>query len=292
MQHKHRHRIFCFVASAAAVAVAAALVALGAVGAQAASAAPRVINVDGIITGFTPKTINVAAGEQVSICLKSPDTDHDLTIPTVNNFQVIAPTGAAVCKTLTAPAQAGTHRFICSIPGHEAAGMVGSLVVAAPGAPTASAAPRVINVNGIITAFTPKTINVAAGERVSICLTSPDTDHDLTIPTVNNFQVVAPTGPAVCKTLTAPAQAGTHTFICSIPGHEAAGMVGSLVVAAPGAPAPGAPDAVAPPAAGQAPAGGGPGAGLTSLNPLMLGGGLLIAAMMSALLGYRVAQRD
>ena len=164
------------------------------------------------------------------------------------------------------------------------------------GAPAASAAPRVINVNGIITAFTPKTINVAAGEEVSICLTSPDTDHDLTIPSVNNFQVIAPTGPAVCKTLTAPDKAGTHKFICSIPGHEAAGMVGSLVVAAPGAPAPAGP--AAPPApAGAAPQAGpvaatGPGAGLASPSPLILGGGLLIAALMSALLGWRVAQKD
>ena len=132
MQHKQHNRIFTYVALAATTGVAAALVALGA---PAASAAPRVINVNGIITAFTPKTINVAAGEEVSICLTSPDTDHDLTIPSINNFQVIAPTGPAVCKTLTAPDKAGTHKFICSIPGHEAAGMVGSLVVAAPGAP-------------------------------------------------------------------------------------------------------------------------------------------------------------
>jgi uncharacterized cupredoxin-like copper-binding protein len=173
-------------------------------------------------------------------------------------------------------------------------------VLIAVGAPAASAAPRVINVDGIITAFTPKTINVAAGEQVSICLTSTDTDHDLTIPTLNNFQVVAPTGPAVCKTLTAPAKAGAHKFICSIPGHEQAGMVGSLVVAAAGEavpPAPAAPGIGAAPQVGQVPAGGvqsggGPTAGLTQVTPLMLGAGVLIAAMMSALLGWWAAQKD
>jgi uncharacterized cupredoxin-like copper-binding protein len=159
------------------------------------------------------------------------------------------------------------------------------------GAMSASAAPRVINVNGIITGFTPKTINVASGEEVSICLTSPDTDHDLTIATLK-FQVVAPTGPAVCKTLTAPAKAGKHKFICSIPGHEQAGMVGSLVVGAPGA----APPAAAP-QGGQVPAAGVPTGGdstarLIHVSPLTLGGGLLIAGMMSALLGWRVAQKD
>ena len=165
----------------------------------------------------------------------------------------------------------------------------------AVGAPAASAAPRVINVDGVITAFTPKTINVTVGEEVSICLTSTDTKHDLTIPTVNNFQVVAETGPAVCKTLTAPAKPGKHKFICSITGHEAAGMVGSLVVAAAGAPVPAepaAPGAGAAPQAGQVPASGVQTETMAHVTPVMLGGGLLIAAMMSALLGWRVAQKD
>ena len=163
------------------------------------------------------------------------------------------------------------------------------------GAPAASAAPRVIDVNGIITGFTPKTINVGVGEQVSICLTSPDTEHDVTIATLDNFQVVAPTGPKVCKTLTAPAKPGTHRFICSIVGHEAAGMVGSLVVSAAGAAVPAAPGGA--PQGGQVPAA--PGqtgsdltAGLTQVSPLMGAGILLIAALMSALLGWRVAQKD
>lgn len=168
----------------------------------------------------------------------------------------------------------------------------------AVGAPAAPAAPRVINVDGIITAFTPKAINVAAGEQVSICLKSLDTLHDLTIPTAGNYQVVAPTGPAVCKTLTAPAKAGAYKFICSIPGHESAGMVGFLVVSAGGAPATAATGAGAAPQAGQAPAGGaktpgGPAdAGLTSVSPLTIGGGLLGAGILSALLGWWVTRRD
>jgi len=161
----------------------------------------------------------------------------------------------------------------------------------AVGAPAASAAPRVINVTGIITGFTPKTINVTAGEQVSICLTSSDTNHDLTISTVNNFQVVAPTGPAVCKTLTAPAKAGTHKFICSIPGHESAGMVGSLVVAPAGAAVPAAPQVKQVPASG-AQTGGRATVGLTHVSRLMLGGGVLIVAILSALLGWRVARKD
>ena len=181
-------------------------------------------------------------------------------------------------------------------------------------APAASAATRTINVGGVITAFTPSTINVTAGETVSICLKSNDTDHDLTISALG-FKVASKAGgPAVCKTLTVPTKAGSNKFICSLPGHEAAGMVGSLVVkaasggaSAPKAPAPQAPGAGAPQApgadapgapqvnpapVGPAQTGGGSTAGVSHVSMLTLGGGLMFAAMMSALFGWRVAKRD
>lgn len=178
----------------------------------------------------------------------------------------------------------------------------------AVGAPSASAAPRTITVASSITApfFAPKTINVKAGEQVSICLTTKDVAHDVTISDLGFKVTASAPGAAVCKTLTAPAAAGSHRFVCSISGHEQLGMVGSLVVAAAGGAAP--PAAGAPPAANAPPAGapqvggstpaggvqsgGGSTAGLTHVNLLMLGGGLLIAAMMSALLGLRVTRRD
>lgn len=165
----------------------------------------------------------------------------------------------------------------------------------AVGAPAASAAPRVINVKGVITGFTPKTITVKAGEQVSICLSKDVMPHDITIADPA-FKVAS----GACATLTAPAAAGTHEFICSIDGHKQAGMVGSLVVTAAGAAAPAAPGADAPAAdpqvadvpVGGVQTGGGSTAGLNNVNLLMLGGGLLIAAMMSVLLGTRVTRRD
>jgi len=197
------------------------------------------------------------------------------------------------------------NRFFTYVAGTATVAIAAAMI--AIGAPAASAATRTINVGGVITAFTPKTINVTAGESVNICLKSNDTDHDLTI-TALGFKVASKAGgPAVCATLTAPATAGSNKFICSIPGHEQAGMVGSLVVKAAGAPAPGgapapqqAPGAPqADPAAPQADApaggvqtGGGSTAGVTNVSLLTLGGGLLFAAMMTALLGLRVARRD
>ena len=183
----------------------------------------------------------------------------------------------------------------------------------AVGAPAASAATRTINVNGSITAFSMPTINVTAGETVSICLASKDIDHDLTISSLN-FQVESKAGgPAVCKTLNVPAKAGSNKFICSISGHEQAGMAGSLVVKAAGATAPKAPAPGSAPAAPAAPAapdtgadspqvnpapaggvqsGGGSTAGPSHVSLLTLGGGLLVAAMMTALLGFRVTRRN
>ncbi|MDQ5840657.1 MAG: cupredoxin domain-containing protein, partial [Chloroflexota bacterium] len=168
--------------------------------------------------------------------------------------------------------------------------------------PAASAATRTINVTGVITGFSQPTINVTAGETVSICLTSTDIEHDLTIASAN-FKVVAAKGAKVCKTLVVPMATGSKPFICSIPGHASAGMTGNLVIGTAGpaapapapAPAPGSGSGGSPqadPPVGGVQTGGGSTAGLTHVSLLMLGGGLLIAAMMSAFLSLRVTRKD
>jgi hypothetical protein len=126
--------------------------------------------------------------------------------------------------------------------------------------------------------------------------------HDITIGDAGNFKVVS-SGPKTCKTLTAPAKAGSYKYICSVQGHSGT-MFGNLVVGGAAAAAAPAAGAAAAPAAGAAapqvatvPAGGvqtggGSTAGLTHVNLLTLGGGLLVAAMMSVLLGTRVARKN
>ena len=213
MQRKQHNRIFSYVAAAATVAIAAALVA---VGAPVASAATRTINVSGVITGFSQSTINVTAGEALNICLKSTDIDHDLTITSLG-FKVASKGGGpAVCGTLTAPTKVGSSAFICSIPGHAAAGMKGNLVVKAAGSS-------------------------------------------------------APTAPKTAPKAGAPAGGDTST---------GAGNNDTSSGAQADAPA------------GGVGAGGGSTAGLTHVSLLTLGGGLLIAAMMTALLGVRVTRRN
>ncbi|GIU99446.1 MAG: hypothetical protein KatS3mg014_1062 [Actinomycetota bacterium] len=77
---------------------------------------------------FSPSVIEAAAGETVNLVLVNEgQLPHDLTIPALG-FSLSAAPGTSAEGSLTAPAP-GTYPFSCSVPGHRAAGMVGTLVV-------------------------------------------------------------------------------------------------------------------------------------------------------------------
>jgi plastocyanin len=80
--------------------------------------------------------------------------------------------------------------------------------------------------------FDKKTLAAKAG-TVTIAFTnnSPES-HNLTIQKGTNGAVVGatPTFSGGTKTLTVKLTAGTYTFYCSVPGHRAAGMQGTLTV--------------------------------------------------------------
>lgn len=85
---------------------------------------------------------------------------------------------------------------------------------------------REIKVNARSYAFSPKNIDVQAGEVIAVVLHSQDQAHDFTIE--NKGFVVAVDGGKTAKggfRLTKP---GTYTFSCSISGHRAAGMEGTI----------------------------------------------------------------
>lgn len=92
---------------------------------------------------YTPASATVSAGDEVEVTLNNagalehswelvPD-DVDLATVTdadaINNASVgtVAP-GESGTVTFTAPA-AGTYKFVCTVPGHAAAGMVGTFTV-------------------------------------------------------------------------------------------------------------------------------------------------------------------
>ncbi len=92
--------------------------------------------------------------------------------------------------------------------------------------------------NGIVLEdfrFTPNRIDMKAGVSLTLRLTNKGTErHDL------NFESVHMPGLAGVESILEPGetrtitltfdQPGTHTFICTLPGHAAAGMTGAAVV--------------------------------------------------------------
>jgi plastocyanin len=90
-------------------------------------AGAREIEVTGGRFRFKPDEITVAAGEDVTIVLSSTDLFHDFFVKSEGHI-----VGAKAKKTkkggLTID-EPGTYKFWCTIEGHRAAGMKGTIVV-------------------------------------------------------------------------------------------------------------------------------------------------------------------
>ena len=94
---------------------------------------------------FTPSTLEVPAGAEVTINLENTGTlEHDMVIM-VAGKEATAPfneddqanifwqhkldMGASESVTFTAPTEAGEYQIVCGIPAHLEQGMVGTLIV-------------------------------------------------------------------------------------------------------------------------------------------------------------------
>lgn len=76
---------------------------------------------------FEPKDVTIAADSDVEITLVNVGmVEHDWTIDELD-VHIHVDVGETATTTVNAPA--GTYEAICAIPGHAAAGMVGTLVV-------------------------------------------------------------------------------------------------------------------------------------------------------------------
>ena len=77
---------------------------------------------------FSPSTLDLATGERVNVTFKNDDKIvHDFTLPSVG-IHATAQAGQQVTFGLSVPT-AGTYPFLCTVAGHAAAGMQGSIVV-------------------------------------------------------------------------------------------------------------------------------------------------------------------
>jgi uncharacterized cupredoxin-like copper-binding protein len=78
---------------------------------------------------FEPNTLRAPAGEFAILTLRNDDpVFHDLEVEGLANVDVAARPGQ-VGRLRVRIDQPGTYRFICTVPGHAEAGMVGTLVV-------------------------------------------------------------------------------------------------------------------------------------------------------------------
>lgn len=94
---------------------------------------------------------------------------------------------------------------------------------------TPTAAGPATNVSGKEFAFDPSTITASADEAFTVEFSNTGTiEHDFTIEGEEDDKIVAGPGDKALGTFTLGA--GTHKFFCSVPGHEAAGMKGTLTV--------------------------------------------------------------
>lgn len=76
--------------------------------------------------------------------------------------------------------------------------------------------------------FDPKNISVEVGDDITIALTSKDSLHDFTIDELG-IELAANTGETDAVSFRVD-EVGQYTFYCSVAGHRAAGMEGTLIV--------------------------------------------------------------
>jgi uncharacterized cupredoxin-like copper-binding protein len=197
---------------------------------------------------FDPKEITIPADTNVTVMLPNEGvTLHDFSIDELGIKVDIAP-GQTQEVVINAPA--GTYEYYCSVPGHKAAGMVGTLTVTGAGAVTASApaeeaapaaddAPAAEEGAGAASAepvtvasydiyFEPKEFSLPADTDVTVLLPNEGvTLHDFTI---DELGIAVSIEPGQTQEVVINAPAGTYEYYCSVPGHKAAGMVGTLTV--------------------------------------------------------------
>ena len=87
-----------------------------------------VIEVQAKSFSFSPSTITIKAGEDVTIKLSAQDAYHDFAVDK-GVGTVVSANGGATKQGGLKITKPGTYTFYCTVPGHRAAGMEGKLIV-------------------------------------------------------------------------------------------------------------------------------------------------------------------
>ena len=101
----------------------------------AAATTPVEIKVIATDLKFAPPKIEAKVGQPIKIVLENKGAiEHDIAFPTIKadkpaqDLKAVAKTGQTATLEFT-PTAKGTYAYICTVPGHEAAGMKGTITV-------------------------------------------------------------------------------------------------------------------------------------------------------------------
>jgi plastocyanin len=116
--------------SAAGTTSAAAATSSSAAGGGGSSNLAIAANSSGQLS-FDKKTLSAKAGKVTITMTNSSSVGHNITIQQGTNGSVLGstPTFSGGSKSVTVNLKPGTYTFFCSVPGHRAGGMVGTLTV-------------------------------------------------------------------------------------------------------------------------------------------------------------------
>jgi nitrite reductase (NO-forming) len=196
-------------------------------------------------TAFEPTELTIPADTDVTINLTNSGvlphafevTDQDIASDEIAG-------GGTGSVTVNLPA--GEYPFICPVPGHADAGMVGILTVQEGGGEGEDATPAedgaggqgdggeaagatTVNLNMVELSFEPKDFTIPADADVTVNLTNGGAlPHAFQLEDGSVESDEIPGGGSGSVTLNLPA--GTYPYICPVPGHADGGMVGTITV--------------------------------------------------------------
>jgi plastocyanin len=209
---------------------------------------PATLEVDMVDIAFNPKELTIPANTDVTINLvNSGAATHNFTLESQGITSGDYAGGQTGTLTLNLPP--GDYEYVCTIPGHKEAGMVGILHVVEGGAapsggeqqappaqgqeqappPDRGAAAAPLEVDMVDIAFNPKELTIPANTDVTINLkNSGAATHNFNLEEQGIHSGDYASGQTGTLTINLPP--GEYEYQCDIPGHKEAGMVGKLIV--------------------------------------------------------------
>ena len=113
----------------AIVAVASLVVACGGGGSSGGGGGGESVTVTMTDFKFDPATLNATPGQTINLTVVNKGQTRHTFVLSDANVNIGADPGQSATASFKAPAQAGTYKFQCDVPGHADQGMVGQLVV-------------------------------------------------------------------------------------------------------------------------------------------------------------------